>query len=982
MRKLVPSLAACSLWLGCSPAPNPNTTHVVAPIATTSTASVAPSPPPEWIVNVAAHWVEETDDGIFRGIAGTRFEARGRHVLSASDKPSGLDDARVAPPWAATSGAPCKYVFWREAEVFGASQWLAEPRPIASLVTPVLHSFDWFDGVGIVTPNGMFVVHAATCTLDKLDLPGAAAAAATNAQRALVLTALGHARWTDDTGKTFQDITAKLPNAGAMHRTRDVLQVTAGTDTLFLLDDQGTVKASKFSEFRMPNEPERDPEDRWPAEHDRTSALESAVTNGLLLPNGEAIGIDGGLVARVKLATGRATEILRFGAPGEDCAPVAVKDRSLVVCEAGRQATVIDIGSGQVERSFDIEEEAVWDRFVVADGETLGFVGSCGGRNPAPTVDVVTSASTTNSSMQRSPTFCARSSSGTWVEHQLDPADATDILAWIPRTDGEATAVIALPGTFVHGTRTVEVRGPLRIVRIARNAPPIDVSSYTSDRPKLVSRAYNALPDGSIEGWMSSGHSAAGSMSIWIDAEGHPHQRPLPSRATTLVTSGRFALVRTEDSQYLETTNFGRTFEPIDPPPGKQADPMSASPIGVQAGPFLRVGWGKHAKPLPPAEPVVAEPFSTQARRIPPAVRLGCRFSGPPVSGRMSDAIGLGLSKATMPQAYPGRIPLLGTFYVPWRGLPNTLAGNAEFVYVPLLDLAAPVRRVSVPLSKLESDGHMSHEMRLGFVLDGMTVWPVAADRFSHCPASLVDEAGFTLPLGTCVEDPTVGVVVDGRAFLVRADTSPYVMTVHSSIEISTADLTLDRSGKTKPHGTNVKSLAKHYVSGGIARYKFAAGVRGKTPVMIAIDAAGNATLAPIEPTRGSVGPEEPLVSLTKLQLGNSASCAGLPDDTRVLFPFTSEIGVETRGLPGIRETENGGIAILRWSKQRVCLDAIDMTVHDERHEPDLMIHVSQGPIRKVVARFDKPNLGKGTLAVITHGTEVRQPIVCEGVSP
>lgn len=982
MRKLVSSLAAWSLWLGCSPAPNPSTSRVTAPATTTSTAAAAPSPPPEWVVNVASRWVEATDAGVFRGVAATRFEARGRKLLGIADKPSPVDEGRVAPPWATTTAAPCKYVFWHENEVYGASEWLGEARPIATLAVPVQDSFDWFDGVGIVTPHGMFVVHAATCTLDKLDLPAAATTAASSSQRALVLTALGHARLTNDAGKTFVDITSEVPNAGAIERIHDELHVTTDSDEVFVVDAQGTIKRTKRKDRRTQNEPEPDPEDRWPADHDGTPALEAAVTNGLLLPSGEALAADGGLVARVQLATGRATEVLRFGVPNETCMPVAVSDRSLVVCESGRQASVIDIGSGQVERSFDIEQEAVWDRFVVADGEALGFVGPCGGRNPAPPVDVVTSASVTNTSTQRSSTFCVRAAAGTWVEHQIDAADASDMLAWIPRADGGATALIAVIGTFVHGTPAVELRGSLRIVRIARNAPPIDVSSYASETPKLVSRALHALPDGSIEGWMSSGHSSCGQMAILIDGEGQAHQRPLPARTATLTTAGRFALVRTEENRYFETTNFGRTFEPIDPPPGRQAEPLMTSAVGVQVGPFLRLGWGAHTKPLPPPDPPPAETFSTQARRIPPAVRLACRFSGPPVSTRVSDAVGLGLSKTPMPQTSPGRIPLLGAFYVPWRGLPNSLAGNAEFVSVPLLDLAAPIRRATVPLSKLDNEGRMSHEMRLGFVLDGTTVWPVAAERFGQCPAKLIDEAGVTVPFGTCVDDPSVGVVVDNRVFFVHPDASAYVMSAHASIVISTADLPTDRSGKTKPRGTNFKTLATRPVSGGIQRYKFASGVRGKTPVVVAIDGAGNATLAPIDATRGTVGPEEPLVSLSKLRPGHEASCTESADDSRVLFPFTTEIGIETRGLLGIRETEHGGVAILRWSKQRVCLEAIDVSVHDERHEADLMVHVSQGPIRKIVARFDKPNLGKGTLAVVTYGTEVRQPVVCEGAAP
>ncbi|MBK9264957.1 MAG: hypothetical protein IPM54_34895 [Polyangiaceae bacterium] len=966
--------------MGCAPTPKAITAQKATPPKTNPPLVATASKPPQWFVEDASFWIDPTESGMHRGVAGVRFETQGRRIVGVADEPTNLDGAHNAPPWSAHGKEPCRYVFWRDNEVFGAAEWLGKARSVGTLPTAVYGTFDWLRGVGLMSASGMFVVQAETCAVDKLEIKNAAAAFASSTERALVLTALGHARLTVDGAKTFSDVTNELPSAVLLGRAGGDLHVSTGTDELFVVNAQGISRAGKRLEYRPHNEPPPDPEDRWPAEHGTTSPLEAAVTNGLLLPSGEALAADGGLVARVSLETGRATEILRFGSEGETCMPVAVSDRALVVCEVGRRASVIDAGSGQVERSFDIEREVVWDRFVAVDGEALGFIGSCDGRNPAPPVDVVSSASAASASTQRSPIFCARTTSGTWVEHTLEAADATDLLAWIPRSDGGAVALVAVPGTFLHGVASVETRGSLRVVRVARNAPPLDVSTYMYETPKLVSRALRVLPDGSIEGWLSSGHSAAGQMAITIDSAGRARQHPLPARTSTLAASGRFALVRTDDNRYFESTDFGRSFQPIDPPPGRQSEPVAASAVGGQIGSLLRIGWGAQTQATPP-EPTAVEHTPMLSRRIPPVVRLGCRFSGPPASSRISDGFGLGFTKTPMPQMAPGRISLAGAFYVPWRNVPHSLAGNAEFVFVPLLDLAAPVQRASVPLSRLESNERMSYEIRLGFVLDGTTAWPVAAERFSRCPAALVDEAGLTVPFGECVDDPTVGVAVDGRVFFMHAETTNTTRG-RATIKISTAALTADRSGKTNRRGTNLEPLATHYVSVGIYPYKYAAGVRGKTPVLVAIDAAGSATLAPIDPARGTLGPEETLVSLDKLKPGNDAQCSEAPDDVRVLFPFTSEIGLAAKGLPGVRDSEHGGLAIIRWSSRRACLDAIDMSVHDERHEADFSLHIAQGPVRKLVARFDKPHQGKGTLAIITYGTEVRQPVVCEGASP
>lgn len=986
MRRFAPLVVLCSGWLGCSSVTNPTTTRDVPPLpraSATALTSPAVSPnPPEWFINVATSWVESPEAGLHRGVTSVRFETRGRKIVGIAEEPGLLDGAHAAPPWISAGPSPCKYIFWHDNELHGSAEWLGAARLITKLSAPIYASFDWFGGAGVMTAHGMFVVNANTCAVDKLDLPNAAAAYAASSKRALVLTAHGHSRLTLDGGTSYKDVSSELPRAGHIERIRDELHVATGTDESFVVNNQGVIAPEKYIEDRHADEPDVDPEDRWPNDNEVTSALEAAVAEGLLLPNDEALGANNGLVARVQLKTGRASEMLRFGSSAERCSPVAVSDRALVVCESGRTVSVIDAGTGHVERSFDVEQEIVWDRFVVADGEALGFVGPCSGRNPGPPVDIVATASILNISTQRSPTFCVRTPDGSWVEHRLDAIDASDILAWIPRADGAATALIAPAGTFLHGVAPVEVRERLRIVRVARNAPPIDIASYNSDSPKLVSRALRALPDGSIEGWLSSGHGPAGPMSVKIDAQGRAEQRPLPARTSSLVTHGRFAVARTEEARYFETTDFGRTFQAIDPPPGRQGDPVAVSSVGVQLGPYLRVGWGAHTKPLPPPDSPAAETFSTVPRRVPPVVRLSCHFSGPPDSGRIPDGQGLGLVKTPMAQMSAGRITHSGAFFIPWRGLPNAMSGNAEFIFMPLFDLATPVRRATVPLSKLEGDERISHEIRLGFILAENAVWPVAAERFSRCPAPLSDAAGLTMPLGVCVDDPSTGIVVDGKAYLVHPDVMAYGPSRFSSLGITTADFTADRTGKTLPRGSNVKTLATHHVSGSIHRYKFAPGRRGKTPMLVSIEANGNATATSIDPTRGTLGPEEPLVSLSKLHLGTDARCAEAPDDIQVLFVFTHEIGLHSQNLPGVRDTDYGGLAILRWSKQRVCLDAIDTNVNDERFEADLMIHVPQGPIRKLVARFDKTNAGKGSVALVTYATEVRQPIVCEGASP
>ena len=134
--------------------------------------------------------------------------------------------------------------------------------------------------------------------------------------------------------------------------------------------------------------------------------------------------------------------------------------------------------------------------------------------------------------------------------------------------------------------------------------------------------------------------------------------------------------------------------------------------------------------------------------------------------------------------------------------------------------------------------------------------------------------------------------------------------------------------------------------------FVFGAGTRGGAPVVVALDARGDAALAPINPDRGTIGIKERLRPLSEATLGSAPACAPRPDDARIVLPFEGAIAVDRGGLPGVSPSLGTGIAVLRWSRERACLDAVEVPVHDDRFDENPGPYEPHGVLRRIVARF------------------------------
>ncbi|WP_437766319.1 hypothetical protein WMF27_25210 [Sorangium sp. So ce281] len=995
-------------------------------------------------------------------VNGQRAELHGLERL----EPLGADRVALAggavfPAWARPGARAvgvarvARYLFWSGGDLYAAESFGGELRKLATLPGDVAGAFPWLDGIGLLTAAGSFVVQGASGALRPLGSPSLVAAAAASERRALVLTVFGRALLTLDAGASYRDVTAELGDAIAL----DVRGEEIVASLAFGLE-RAVEPSGRLGEPRARRAPPADGIDPGWLGRSPFEQLADAVASGLpLADGGAALAVDG-LIGRVDLATGRASSVAPLPPGSGECAPFRAGDALLAVCAGPERASVVDLSSDaralRVERSFELlpEPARATDRFVGVDGEALGYVGPCEGP-PRPRIDLraLSQGAIAGDATQQSAVFCVRRGPGDWVEHRLDAADASDVLAWIPRRGGGAVALIARPGTFLPDGERVEVRGALRVVRIARGEPPLLWPPYGEERAELLSRALAVRADDAIEGWLPVHGYAADPAPITIDPAGRLRRHAVPARARSIAASGPFALAETEDGGLFETIDRGQRWAPVAPPPGGGAARLDAcSAVGCSLGTLLRLGWasaprsggggGVGGRAAPPPGAAVAEPPPAPPRpdrdraarppAPPPLARLACTFAGPLDAARVPESSGFG-AVAAPPSRMAGtlRLGTLGMLALPSfnvglpgsvarsgsGGLPGASLADAELAWIAPLDLRAEIRRATVPLASAGLQlAYRPYEAPIGLVIDrDGRVAPVAAGPAEVCLAGLLDAARVTRPIGGCAPQPAVGVDLGDRAVFL----SPR----HDGLAVSSVDLRGARGEAplARPAGggpppaireLHVQRTARA-TAAQRARFAFGAGARAGAPVFVAVAGDGGAVLSAVDPVLGTLGPEEALAPLGALGAGGDPACAPRAGEARVVLSFDTEIGLVPGALPGITAAGTAGVAVIRWSRERACLDAVELVVRDERYEGGLGFHEPPGAVKKLIARFAGPTpaaplgahggpvdrrgrgglgpaaarrsepaqgAGGGTLVLVLYGQESRQPVQCKAV--
>ncbi|APR80625.1 Hypothetical protein A7982_05972 [Minicystis rosea] len=933
-------------------------------------------------------WIERGDDGRDHVVAGgRRLGLEGMTIAEVGPAAPEVDGGARMPSWA--PAGPVRYVFWKGNKLYGAATFIGELRPLATLPAEPRASFDWISGIGLSMQGGVIVVPPAGGPLQRVGVPATARALAVDARRALAISAFGRARLTTDGGATFRDVSSDLGGAASLEVRGDEILAVLLDGRERLVSTAGTIVEGGIGHVSGPPRGRRPPGDPDLFSGESAArAFDAAVHAGLAIDDGGVVVAGAGVVGRLDPEAGRTTSVAALD-PGlelADCTAFRAADGPLLACVGEGRAAVVDLhGAPRTERTFDLTNAPEIDRFVGVDGEALGYLGACDGAPEVSAAEVSPNGEPYNAFRQRSAVFCVRATRDTWIEHRLDPADAADVIAWIPRVGGGAAALVARPGTFLDDRERVSVRGALRVVRVARSEPPLSVTAYGWSMSATLDRSLRIGADDVIEGWLGAGANGSGPIAITIDAAGHPRAFPAPPRLGAIVPAGRFALARAEDGNLWETIDGGHRWAQVDAPPGgSEAQPSACSPVGCRVGPFVRLGWsnGDGAEPVrfDGAQAIALRDGQRSRRPTPsPVVRLACAFDGPPESKRVPDSGAFGYTKTPSPRGgVTVRIGTLGMATVPYSAPQTPLTGDVQLGWVAPLDVEGKVRRATVSTSQLaaSSGGHRSYEMRLGWLLTpdgGLDTFSIGAS--DHCHDRLLTAAGITRPMGGCLHD-AVAVDSGGRIVLLQAS--------HESIVISASSAPAKRAahGRVTEPRAPARDLASTRVGSIVRGFAFGVGTRAGSPVAVSVDLNGDAALVPIDPDRGALGVEERLRPLSEATLGSDATCAPRPDDARVVLPFEGAIDVDRSALRGVIPTGAPGVAVIRWSRDRACLDAVEIPVRDERFEEGPGSYEPPGTVRKLVARFGgSRGAARAALISISLGGEVRQRLSCTSMA-
>ena len=139
-----------------------------------------------------------------------------------------------------------------------------------------------------------------------------------------------------------------------------------------------------------------------------------------------------------------------------------------------------------------------------------------------------------------------------------------------------------------------------------------------------------------------------------------------------------------------------------------------------RAGPARAIHTGAQGSDSGPEDREPPEHF-TERKPDPPLVRLVCHPVAPPSGSRMANSFGFGVTPAPIPRKMMIRIGTLGTMLAPAQSMHSGMppSGDAEIGWLPPLDPDAPVRRATLPLSRLSGTAGRIYEAWIGHVIDG-----------------------------------------------------------------------------------------------------------------------------------------------------------------------------------------------------------------------------------------------------------------------
>jgi hypothetical protein len=859
--------------------------------------------------------------------------------------------------------------------------------------------------------------------------------AATDTTRAARLDIFGRVSTSIDGGKSWMDLS---PWAGIAVRSlavgdREVMidtwqgRYTLGADGKLgsLEPSRGYVEPSRMFQivFRGTRATERE---EWPWGYRDATPLQAAVFAGVPVGDGTAIGVLQNAMARVDLESGKLVSVGSEWIPsGLLCQPVRADDGVLFACTweryQGYGGYLLRSTSGkppEPERAFTDD-----GMFAGDDVGALGFAGSCQAERRLFDPEDMSSREY-NAEPVLKPVFCVRKTEGLlpgaaaeWVERSVDISDGSTLIAWVPRKDGTAIALLLsgdpLPER-AHGAARVTEQGGVRVIRLYRDLEPYAFTRASSPMPGrssgvFVDKRFAARADGSIDGWLSPSQDEFPPvhLGVTILPDGRAEVHEMPPGMSTMTVTGDYGVALSVRGELYETTDHGRTWRfggtsPV--PPSMNNNAGGCSSLGCSIGAVVRLGWGD-AKLAPRVSlapiPIARDPWTGAALlqcspagspapiTPPPAAPAGSKQTartmyGEPVEIVRDQAVPEPAPNTAGPTAAPlmrGMLPPVGTA-VPMAGpSANPAAGKPprsvttavlrthSLVFRPPFELTAPPRRLNVTdasfkivlpetVTPLLGPGAGDAGVEVNLLIAGATSeLLVAGDKVTSVPLfeqrrpinERYGTAGLTLP--------------GGHALLLGELRRRLAIEEHgASPSPPPLYLGVDRDG-----GRRRPMTLGRREDGAIGVIVF----EGNAPATVGV--------AEVERRGEGVLGFQKLAPWSTVVTADDPRCAAGRDAYRALVVLDASTWFELDPirLPGVTFARQG-LALVRWGKESVCLEALDASVTDTRR-------LSDGPRQwSLVARWGgkggKGGKGNGAAKEVNaalRAPDLRQDLRC-----
>ena len=862
------------------------------------------------------------------------------------------------------------YLFWTENDLYRADAFDAPLKPLARFADAIQNMSLAPKFALVRTSNGeRWALGLPSGERVAMEPLGASDVEGLDDGRALAFNDSGAAFSSMDGGAHWVDVTSQIKSSPT--------RVAVIDEELWLFESSGGALRlepdGQLSSFdKQPPEKPAEMRARDPRWRGAEAPLRTAFHSGASIDDSTAILVEQGDIVRVDVHTGEIAGILSGKLPPDArCEAVPTANDVLFACitrssqQAGGGPSAFVVShtlSGDaptIEQTFQAPAQ-----FFASDDGGLAMGGPCNASQPAAQDHAV----------------CVRQPGGSWQDFDLAAlagdggAGDVNLARWIPRADGHAVAVVLDPTPGLYDPRTGQLTPVDQAGRevLAQGA----MSGYAKYRRHmgggmlfdagssagLVDWSWSLSATGSVRGWQRQGGA------VEVSDEGKVTRSPY---SFDLVSSGPFALGRTPEGRYYQSTDHGATWaEVAGPPSGASAgDLRSCTTAGCDLGGFYRIGWA--ARP-PRAEAPLAPAKLAPAVRRTRAVEMSCRPAGParvvvlPRTNSSPEDLGLGNNRLpvagdrtelafirnTIPRSIvnpihrvqsgdsdnPALRAMLTGFGTSKDGEtievtgPNKRASalRRAFSFVPPFDPASPVKKAVFAMSDVLAAGRAA----------GMTNDEILADDMT--------ENGDAVPV-TPTDPGAAGEVAfhSERGLLVRVRAGERLKvamrpTQNEGVVVSGVALSNDESAFLEVESGGVGHVFKVNASGITDLFDInptatdamfypanpdalAVGPRGELAIVRTGSGSDPASANDPALLLVSAMPPVALAPWSSLRLADDPACKE-PGWRTTLQAIAPWIRVTT---PELRAEDVPMIARVKWSDKRVCLEGFEVKLPD-----------------------------------------------------